>query len=451
VIYTLKSVGTQNNQNTSKTNQLMKIFLGLFFALLLTAKTFAQDIIIKDIAIIAMTSNTLIKQQSLLIQNGKIAKIGKFNELSNSKQTIIIEGKGKYVMPGLADMHVHLPEADKIDQVLLSNIAAGVTQIRIMNSKTPQSELREKLKNDPQRISPTIHFSHFIRRNETFTAAQADSLMVQIKKGSNDFIKLLSLSDEQTYDNLSQSAMKYNVTFCGHYPVYQNNNKSVPVDFEKVIKSNFKSIEHLGGYTALQNKEQLNQAIQLTKEYKIFNCPTLDWDIMAYDLQYPDAYKNRLTYQFLPSKFSQKWEVDYKAAISKAGGAEKVIETKDKNILKFEAKLQILKLLYDNNCLLLIGGDAGNSFQADGFNIYEEMINWSKAGIDNYTILKSATVTPSQFFNESDKWGTIELGKNAEVIILDKNPLDDIKNITTIQTTIVRGKIFKNKELIKQL
>ena len=107
-----------------------------------------------------------------------------------------------------------------------------------------------------------------------------------------------------------------------------------------------------------------------------------------------------------------------------------------------------MKLLYDNNCLLLIGGDAGNSFQADGFNIYEEMINWSKIGIDNYTILKSATVTPSEFFNEADKWGTIELGKNAEVLILDKNPLDDIKNITTIQTTIVGGKIFKNKELI---
>ncbi len=429
----------------------MKNFLGLFFVLILTSNSFAQDIIIKDIDIIAMTSNTLIKQQSVLIQKGKITKIGNFKELSNSKQTTILEGKGKFLMPGLADMHVHLPEADKIEELLLSNIAAGVTQIRIMNSKTPQKELREKLQNNPNVISPTIHFSHFIRRNETFTAAQADSLMFQIKKSPNDFVKLLSLSDEQTFDNLSQSAMKYMVTFCGHYPAYQSNNKSVLVDFEKVIKSNFKSIEHLGGYTGLQNKEQLNQAIQLTKEYKIFNCPTLDWDIMANDLQYPDAYKNRLTYQFLPSKFIQKWEDDYKVAINKAGGPEKVIESKNKNKLKFDAKLQILKQLYDNECLLLIGGDAGNSFQADGFNIYEEMINWSMAGIDNYTILKSATVTPSQFFNETDKWGTIELGKNAEVLILDKNPLEDIKNITTIQTTIVGGKIFKNKELIKQL
>jgi hypothetical protein len=429
----------------------MKKFLCLLFTFILTAETFAQEIIIKDIDIIPMTSNTLIKQQSILMQNGKITQIGKFKNLAKNKQTIIIDGKGKFLMPGLADMHVHLPEAEKIDNSLLSNIAAGVTQIRIMNSKTPQIELKERLKNNPQIISPNIHFSHFIRRNETFTPAQADSLMVQIKNSSTDFIKLLSLSDEQTFDNLSQSANKYKVTLCGHYPVYQSDNKSVLVNFEKVIKSNFKSIEHLGGYTWFQDKEQLNKAIQLTKEYKIYNCPTLDWDIMAYDLQYPDAYKNRLTYQFLPNKFSQKWEEDYKIAVNKAGGAEKVIAAKEKYEPKFVEKLQILKLLYDNNCLLLIGGDAGNSFQADGFNIYEEMLNWSKIGIDNYTILKSATVNPSEFFNEADKWGTIELGKNAEVLILDKNPLDDIKNIKTIQTTIIGVKIFKNKELVSQL
>jgi hypothetical protein len=429
----------------------MKQLSFLLFTLILTAKVFAQDIIIKDIDIIPMTSNALIKQQSILIQKGKITQIGKFKNFTKNEQTTIIDGKGKFLMPGLADMHVHLPEAEKIDNLLLSNIAAGVTQIRIMNSKTPQIELRERLKNSPQIISPNIHFSHFIRRNETFTPAQADSLMVQIKKSAVNFIKLLSLSDVQTFDNLTQSANKYNVTLCGHYPVYQANNKSVTVNFEKVIKSNFKSIEHLGGYTSFQDKEQLNKAIQLTKDYKIYNCPTLDWDIMSYDLQYPNEYKNRLTYQFLPDKFSQKWEEDYKIAINKAGGAEKVIEAKEKYKSKFETKLEILKLLYDNNCLLLIGGDAGNSFQADGFNIYEEMLNWSKIGIDNYTILKSATVTPSEFFNEADKWGTIELGKNAEVLILDKNPLDDIKNITTIQTIIVGGKIFKNKELINQL
>lgn len=429
----------------------MKKIVIVLITLILTTKNYAQDIIIKNINIIPMTSDTLVKNQSVLIRKGKINTIGDYKKLPKNKQTTIIDGNGKYLMPSLADMHVHFPEADKIENLLLANIEAGVTQIRIMNSKVPQLEVRDKLSRKADLISPNIHYSQIIKRNETYTEWQADSLMLQIKKEKISFIKLLSLSDEQTFDNLTKAAGKHNIIICGHYPMHLIDNKSKIVDIEKTIKSNFKSIEHLGGYTYLKDNEQLDRAIQLTKEYNIYNCPTLDWDIMAYDLQYPDEYKTRLTYQFLPKKITQNWETDYETGIAKAGGREKVIESKNKYKTTFDLKLNILKKLYENDCPLLIGGDAGNICQENGFNVYEEMVNWSNAGIDNFTILKSATVTPSQFFNESNEWGTIEIGKNAEFLILEKNPLTDIKNITTIQTTIVGEKIYNNKELINQL
>lgn len=427
--------------------RFLMTFLVAFFSL--AAK--AQDLIIKNINIIPMTSNTVIENKSVLVQNGKIKEIDDFKKLKKSKKAQIINGKGKYLMPALADMHVHLPEEDKIEKLLLSNIAAGVTQIRIMNSSVAQTDLKEKLNSKSNLISPKIHYSHLIKRSETYTETQADSLMQQIKSSGMDFIKLLSLSDEATFNNLTKSANKYNITICGHYPVYQYEGKSAMLDMEKVIKSNFKSIEHLAGYIWLQDKEQIDTILKLTKEYNIYNCPTLDWDIMSGDLQFPDEYKNRITYQFLPKSVTKDWESNYLAAIYRAGGKEKVIESRDKRLPNFELKQRILKRLYENDCLLLIGGDAGNDFQADGFNVYEEMMNWKNAGIENYTILKSATVTPSQFFNEQHLWGTIETGKNAELIILSKNPLDDIRNITTIETTIVGEKVYDNKELINKL
>lgn len=431
----------------TKTNLPMKKSLIVLFAIFLAAQIHAQNIIIKDIDIIPMTSNTVIKNQSVVLENGKIKEIGNYKDLAKTDQTQIIEGKGKYLMPGLADMHVHLPTEEEVDKTLLSNIAAGITQIRIMNSKVSQLDLREKIRNNPDIIAPNIHYSHLIRRDETFTASQADSLMRQIKEDEIDFIKLLSLSDEQTFDNLTTAASKADITICGHYPIYSDDGRGVMVDMDKTIESNFKSIEHLAGYIWLGDEELLEKAIQATKENDIYNCPTLDWDIMAYDLQYPDAYKNRLTYVFLPEHVTENWENDYATAIEKAGGAEKVIESRDKRKPGFEAKLAVLKRLYENDCLLLVGGDAGNDFQADGFNVYEEMMNWSNAGIDNYTILKSATATPAKFFDTTD-WGTIEVGKNAELIILEKNPIEDIKNITTIETTIVGEKVYNNKELI---
>jgi len=429
----------------------MTRFLITLLVLVFISEVNAQGIIIRGINIIPMTSDTVIENKSVLVQDGKIKAIGDFKKLPKNKETKVINGKGKYLMPGLADMHVHLPEENEIERLLLSNIAAGVTQIRIMNSSVSQTDLKEKLKNKGDLISPKIHYSHLVKRSETYTETQADSLMQQIKSSGIDFVKLLSLSDEATFDHLIKAANRYNITICGHYPVYQDDGRSIMIDMEKVIKSNFKSIEHLAGYIWLRDKDQIDNVLNLTKEYNIYNCPTLDWDIMSGDLQYPDEYKNRLTYQFLPKSVTKDWESNYQLAIEKAGGKEKVIESRDKKLPGFELKLKILKRLYENGCLLLIGSDAGNDFQADGFNIYEEMMNWKNAGIDNYTILKSATVTPSQFFNEQNIWGTIEAGKNAEMVILSKNPLNDIRNITTIETTITGEKVYDNKELIDKL
>src|SRR3989344_9392877 len=118
-------------------------------------------------------------------------------------------------------------------------------------------------------------------------------------------------------------------------------------------------------------------------------------------------------------------------------GQEKILPTKEKYLPSFKNKENILKALYENNCLLIVGSDPGGVFQMEGFNMYEEMVNWSKAGIDNYTILKSATVNPALFFNEQDKWGTVETGKDADLILLIKNPLEDITNIRTVVTTIL--------------
>ena len=134
-----------------------------------------------------MASNTLLKKQSVWIYNGIIKEISTFKKLQKNKKFKIINGTGKFLMPGLADMHVHLPEEEKIEKLLLANIAAGVTRIRIMNSKVSQLELKEKLKRSGQLISPIIYYSQLISSTDTYSEAQADSLIRLMKH------KLLSL------------------------------------------------------------------------------------------------------------------------------------------------------------------------------------------------------------------------------------------------------------------
>jgi len=419
------------------------------FGLLSSLLSQSQEIIMKEINLITMTSNTVVKNHNVLLKDGKIAAIGRYKDFPKNKQQTVIDGKGKYLMPGLADMHVHLPESKEVNILLKMNVAAGVTHLRVMNSVAPQMDVKRQIESEPSAVSPKMHYSHLIKRDIKYSEQQFDSLLVALKSQNIDFIKLMSLSNEETFDNLMKSAKKQNRIVCGHYPKFAQFGKPVSVSMEKVLNNNFKSIEHLAGYDALENEEQLKNAVALTKTQNIYNCPTLDWDIIAADLLYPNEFKNRLTYKILPKSIIDKWETKYAEDVLKAGGPEKIITAKEKYSPIFEKKKQLLKMLYQNDCLLLLGSDSGNTFQADGFNVYEEMKNWSNLGIDAYTILKSATVHPAAFFNQQENWGTIEIGKNADVILLDKNPLENIDNITTVTTTILNGKIYQKADLMQ--
>jgi len=371
-----------------------------------------------------------------LIENGKIIKIDDFKKLELEKTEKIINAKNKYLIPGLADMHVHLHEKKYLDTLLLLNISAGVTQIRIMNSDVNQAEIKNSLN---QKVKPTIHFSYiFSKKNST---NQIDSVFNDIKKNNLEFVKLFSIKDENTFDELIKRANQENTIVCGHYPS--------SISMSKVLNSGFKSIEHLPAYSNDENIENLEVNIKLTKENKVYNCPTFDYFVTVFNYQYPN-YKNRLTYQKAPQSYKDKWGKELKAKMEK-NGEKKFLEFGENYKPKFEKQKLVFKKLYENECLLLVGSDPSGLFQMSGFSMHDEMLFWSELGIDNYTILKSATLIPAQFFNEQDKWGSIEVNKEADLIILDKNPLENIKNLSTIETIIKQGNIYNQKELLKNL
>lgn len=407
---------------------------------------FAQNknvIIIKDANIISMKDEKLSGLKSVLIKDGKIVQIDDYAKIKKTKTAHIIDAKGKYLMPGLTDMHVHLPAASKIDTLLLTNLAAGITHIRVMNNEEAQLQTKARLAKDASIASPKTHYSFLVTKDMKYTAKQFDSLVKDVKQKGYDFIKLFSIADEAAFTNLMTSANKIKIMVCGHFPS--------AVSIDKVINSGFKSIEHLGGYDKLKDSTLLNAAIKLSKEKGMYNCPTLDYDVMAAYQSFPDDYKNRLVFSFAPNKLLDTWEIEYKKGVEENGGADKIIEFKNKYNPVFKNKLSIIKKLADANCNLLMGSDPGSPFQMAGFNVYEEMLLWAKAGINNYQILRAATIVPAQFFGQEKKWGSIEVGKDGDVIILEKNPLENILNIGTVETTICNGKVYKKKEILNSL
>jgi imidazolonepropionase-like amidohydrolase len=415
------------------------LFIALFFISISAA--FAQaDLIVKDANIITMTDKVIVEKKSIAVKNGKITQIDDFSKIKKDADTKILRAKGRFLMPGLADMHVHLPLASRIDTFLSWNIAAGVTQMRIMNGEMPQKDLQTKLLKNPNTISPNVHFSQLIQAEMKYSTAQFDSLIQSTKQQGFSFIKLFGIADDATFMNLMEAANKNKFLVCGHYP------NKMPI--ETVLNSGFKGIEHLGGYGSIKDTAALAKAVQLTKAKNVFNCPTLDWDIMAYNLLYPNDFQSRLFYYNAPKGYAEQQELAYINSVKKEGVKE-MMDLKTRYAPYFERKQQALKKLYEAGCPLLISGDVGSPLQLDGFNLYEEMVAWSKIGIDNFTILKSATVVPAQFLNQTADWGTIEIGKNADFIVLEKNPLLDISNIKTIKTTVINGKMYHKADILK--
>ena len=428
----------------------IKAFLTLFAFSICSNEVFGQSILLQHVNVITMSDSLIRYNQDVFIQDGKITKIAQKIKPKRKQKVKILSLKGKYIMPGLVDMHVHLKTEKELEDQLLYYLAAGVTGIRVMDSKSAQNELTKKVTDNHITAAPELYLSYIIRREYSYSQESADSLMSALKTSNYKFVKLFSLSNDSTFQHLMNSSKKYGVIVCGHYPIYRQFSKAIPIDFDKVLNSNFKSIEHLGGYTQLPD-DKIALAAQQTKANNIFNCPTIDWDIMAYDLMYPNEYKQRFTYSMIPKNTLDQYEQDYLTNINKAGGNDAIIDQKNKYLPTYQKKINILKNLYQYKCPLLIGGDAGNLFQMDGFNIYEEMTHWSQAGIDNFTILQSATINPSLFFEELDKNGTIEEGKSANLIVLEKNPLDNIRNIKTIQYTFKDGMMFENAILRSKL
>jgi hypothetical protein len=415
----------------------MKIKLCIFFIIgIIYNNCIGQRIIIKNANIIPINQNVVLKNKSIVIEGGVIKEIGEFKKIAKAKTDKIIDAKNNFVMPSLADMHVHFYKPSDLDTLFLYNVLAGVTHIRVMNSEEDQSILKNNIRTE---MKPLIHNSYIFTSGNTVD--QLDSIFLVIKQERLDFIKLFSVKDEPTFDALMSRANIENITVCGHYPS--------KVNLRKVLQSGFKSLEHMPAYIADSNYPMVDELVMSTKQNEVYNCPTFDYFVSALYFPYPD-YSKRYSYKYAPQSLKNKWQKELKEFIDK-NGIDYINDIRENYKPKFEKQKEVFKKLYKNDCLLLVGSDPSGVYQMNGFALYDEMKIWSDLGLDNFTILKSATLNPAKFFKQENNWGTIEENKLGELIILDKNPLENIDNISSIKYVISQDKIYEPTKILKTL
>lgn len=419
----------------------------LFF--LLTAQIgLSQHLILQSVNIVPINSNTVLIGYDVFIKGGSIEKIKPTSSMLYAKNYTVIDCKGKYLMPGLVDMHAHFPD-DKspiqLQEYLKSNLAAGVTTIRSMRGEAYQLALRDSI-SAQKKIAPNIYVSYvFPTSDSLLTKDSIEKIVIHAKNKKYDFIKYLGGINETNLTYLTESCKKNDITVAGH--AY---NRSLM----KSIEAGFTSIEHyqpvLGVY--MKDSVNLSRNIEILKEKNTALCPTLSFYYVYSFGVSKEELLARNGMNFVSKAVRDVWMKDYEEVVFKTKEQlkgdfdSKYLQVYKKQFSDFN---RVFKKMTDAGVLILLSPDDG-LFNVPGFAMVEEMRLYKNAGLTNYQILKASTLNAAFYFKEDKIWGSVEVGKKANLLLLNANPLEDVENVSKVEGTILNGKYYSQKSILSK-
>lgn len=435
-------------------------------------------ILIKNVNIIDVEKGKLIKNQHVIIRDSIISEIISGKRMLKIKADTVIDGKDRYLIPGLWDMHTHTWNESTTFPLLIAN---GVTGIRGMfddmnNVKRwrqnislgkiigPQINAAGPIVDGPRPIWP----GSVAVKDETGARKIVDSLKNQLKV---DFVKVYSLLSRVNYFAIADECNKLNIPFAGHVPN--------EVTVLEAAKAGQKSQEHLYGLLEIAsdsadhwyayqqgkikdssfstraerkeflfrtyNENKLKTVLKEMKKTGTWICPTLT-------VNHGIAYVNDTNLlnddrmQYVGRFMRDFW--DYRKDFRFKTWTQQDFEQSRQ---EFKMKLRFVQLIHKAGIPIIAGTDYPNPHCYPGFGIHDEMEWLVKAGLSPAEALKTATFNPAKYLQQSEKNGTIAVNKYANLVLLNKNPLENIRHTKTIEMVFVKGKSFTSAQLQNML
>lgn len=420
---------------------------------------------------VPMDSPHVLHDQVVLVRGTRIAQVWPRKSTHIPAAARRIDGSGLFLMPGLADMHVHLMQGETYFPLFLAN---GVTTVRNMVGGPEMLALRERVEKGAV-LGPTVYTagplvdgSPPVWDGSDLVASpdHAQSVVEKQKSVGYDFIKAYDNLNPTAYEAVVQAAASVNMRLAGHLPPH--------VGLQRVLDAHQWSIEHLTGYFEwLQNDRspfrqidenetfhhpahllakrqglvdlvdmsRLPQKAAATAKAGTWNVPTLvAWRNRTPHAELDAAWK-RPNMRYATSMLHEWWNSD-------TGYTAENFAAKQRGD---GARNQILKALHDAGARLLVGTDTPHPFVMPGFSVHEELGNFVAVGLSPYEAVKAATSDAAEFMGVPGEFGTIKPGARADLVLVAGNPLDDINNTKRIVGVMVRGHWLPRHELQREL
>jgi imidazolonepropionase-like amidohydrolase len=438
-----------------------------------------------NVTVVPMSRDGLLEHQTVVVQDGRVKVAGPQRTVRVPKGAAMIDGEGKFLMPGLADMHVHfvrplpttsqtyaksasgrepgIPASASGDHerenqaYALLFVANGVTTVRNMWGSETIDAFAQDI-NSARAIGPFVYSTGPITDGNppswastriVETPGQAEEAVTADKLKNYVAIKVYSGLSRDAYGSIVAAARRHGLPVVGHVPV--------SVGLEGVIAAHQDSVEHLDGFVpALQPEgsqapgrsgadrirmadlRRLPALVQTIREAGISICPT----VVSYNPARTDAVGLEQA-GFVPPAVFERYRIMYPNAAANVDPRS----TPQAHALW----IAIVRGLHEGGAHLLLGTDTVKLGALPGYSLHEELENFVAAGMTPYQALRAGTADAAKFLGQEKEFGVIEAGRRDDLLLLTANPLADVKNTTKMAGVMAGGRWFTAADLGQKL
>lgn len=408
-----------------------------------------------DVTVVPMDRNGVLRNQTVLTDGERIARVGPAADVEIPEEAVRIDGTGLFLMPGLAEMHAHIPgssaPAEYLETTLFLYVANGITTIRGMLGEPAHLELRERAERG-EILSPRIYTSGpSLNGNSVGSPERAREIVRVQAEAGYDFLKLHPGLSRAAFDAIDTTADELGIPFAGHV--------SLGVGLGRTLEAGQATIDHLDGYVEAmagpphaQNSQffglnlvdaadldELPRLARATAEAGVWNVPTQA--LFPDFLGDPDELLQRADMRYVSTEQAEDWANSVRQMTTNPTFSAE-------NGRRFlELRRRILKALHDAGAGILLGSDAPQVFNVPGFSMHEELAEYVQAGLSPYEALRTGTVEVARFYGVGDGRGTVAEGMVADLVLVRGNPLEDVGNVRDPVGVMLRGRWLPGEEI----
>jgi hypothetical protein len=429
---------------------------------------------ITNVNVIPMAQEGLMREATVIVRDGRIAAMGSAGGVRVPRGMRAIDGRGKYLMPGLADMHTHLfADGETPDSVapheLGVMLALGVTTARLMIGTPQHLVLRREIAAGrllgPQLwvASPQLTGREDVNARVVTTPAEARWAVREAADSGYDFLKITNWIGSAVYDVIMDEARQRGIPVDGHVVPEVGVARALEAGqhiqhldsyLEAVLAGGAPMKESLTQYGVfrLQNWRSLDHVDDAmiarvggaTARSGVYSTPTLTVFNTAFAKGQTEVeVRARPDWQMLSPEHRSGY---LRALASYWKPANDSVRTPARRQRYVQVRNAIVKAISDSGGKLLAGSDSPEWFLAYGYTLHRELAAFVEAGLTPYQALLTATRNPAEFLGGSSEWGTIGVGRRADLVLLDANPLEDIRNTAKIDAVVIGGRWLDRAE-----